>query len=66
MSVPWGTNAQSNVYWSSTPNADVPSDALAMDLFSREALRLAGAKRAVLEFFWRTALSFVWTNRTKT
>ena len=34
--IPWATNAQSNVYWSSTPNANVPSDAWAMDLFSQE------------------------------
>lgn len=27
---------QSNVYWSSTSNATVPSDTWAMDLFSRE------------------------------
>ena len=27
---------QSNVYWSSTSNASIPSHAWAMDLFSRE------------------------------
>ena len=32
----WATNVQSNVYWSSTSNASIPSDAWAMDLFSRE------------------------------
>jgi uncharacterized protein DUF1566 len=34
--IPWATNAQSNVYWSSTSNANSPGDAWAMDLFSRE------------------------------
>ena len=33
---PWATNVQSNVYWSSTPNATIPGDAWAMDLFSQE------------------------------
>jgi len=32
----WATNVQSNVYWSSTSNANSPGDAWAMDLFSRE------------------------------
>jgi hypothetical protein len=34
--IPWANNVQSNVYWSSTPNATSPGDAWAMDLFSRE------------------------------
>ena len=34
--VQWATNAQSNVYWSSTTNAASPTNAWAMDLFSRE------------------------------
>jgi len=34
--IPWATNVQSNPYWSSTPNATIPSDAWAFDLASRE------------------------------
>ena len=32
----WTTNAQSNVYWSSSTNTSSPTNAWAMDLFSRE------------------------------
>jgi hypothetical protein len=34
--VQWATNAQSNVYWSSSSNVTSPANAWAFDLFSRE------------------------------
>ena len=45
----WATNAQSNVYWSSTSQENSPGDAWAMDLFSRE---VNGGTKAFRLYVW--------------
>jgi len=47
--IPWATNAQSNVYWSSTSNESSPTNAWAMDLFSRE---VNGGVKTFNLYFW--------------